>query len=83
MAGKFGSHLPCLQEESWTSKPPVYWAQVEASLASSAMGWGTDSPGLGWRWVVEHPSALTLAFTNQMKDGQQPVGRGEILEEAM
>jgi len=53
-----------------------------------AGGWGTDFPGLGWRRVVEHPSALTLPFragrldADQMKDGQQPLGRGETLEEA-
>lgn len=46
------------------------------------MGWGTDYAGLEWRWVVEHPSVVTPPFkagrvgTDQMKDGQHPLGRG-------
>lgn len=59
-----------------------YSSQVELSLAFSAVGWGTDYAGLEWRWVVEHPSVVTPPFkagrvgTDQMKDGQHPLGRG-------
>lgn len=67
-----GRGLDCLLRARWKHRD-----------ASSAMGWGTDFPGLGWRWVVEHPAALTVPFRarrldpDQMKDGQQPPGRGE------
>lgn len=66
-----------------------YPSCVQASLASRARGWDTHFPGLGSRWVVEHPLALTLPFragrlgTDQRKDGEQPLGREETLKEAI